>query len=76
MALCREIREFSDVPVMMITAKVEEVDRLLGFENGADDYCANRSAWRNGGACQALLRRRVSGNATGQNAFVFDLRRR
>ena len=38
MALCSEIREFSDVPVMMITAKVEEVDRLMGFENGADDY--------------------------------------
>ena len=72
MALCREIREFSDVPVMMITAKVEEVDRLLGFENGADDYlCKPFSPKEMVARAKALLRRRVSGN-TGQNAFVFD----
>ena len=72
MALCREIREFSDVPVMMLTAKVEEVDRLLGFENGADDYlCKPFSPKEMVARAKALLRRRVSGN-TGQNAFVFD----
>jgi two-component system response regulator BaeR len=38
MELCREIRKFSDVPVIMITARVEEIDRLLGLELGADDY--------------------------------------
>lgn len=38
MALCREIRQFSDVPIIMITARVEEIDRLLGLELGADDY--------------------------------------
>ncbi|MBF0258432.1 MAG: response regulator [Desulfamplus sp.] len=38
MAVCREIRKFSSVPVIMITAKVEEIDRLLGLEIGADDY--------------------------------------
>jgi two-component system response regulator BaeR len=36
--LCREIRQFSNVPIIMITARVEEVDRLLGLELGADDY--------------------------------------
>ena len=36
--LCREIRHFSDVPILMVTAKVDEVDRLLGLELGADDY--------------------------------------
>ncbi|MBI5591512.1 MAG: response regulator [Deltaproteobacteria bacterium] len=36
--VCREIRKFSDVPVIMITARVEEIDRLLGLELGADDY--------------------------------------
>jgi len=35
---CKEIREFSQVPIIMTTAKVEEVDRLVGLEAGADDY--------------------------------------
>jgi two-component system response regulator BaeR len=38
MELCREIRKFSHVPIIMITARVEEIDRLLGLELGADDY--------------------------------------
>jgi two-component system response regulator BaeR len=38
MQLCREIRQFSNVPIIMITARVEEIDRLLGLELGADDY--------------------------------------
>lgn len=36
--LCREIRQFSNVPIIMVTARVEEVDRLIGLEIGADDY--------------------------------------
>jgi two-component system response regulator BaeR len=36
--VCREIRQFSNVPIIMITARVEEIDRLLGLELGADDY--------------------------------------
>jgi len=38
MEICKEIRTFSSVPIIMLTAKVEEIDRLLGFEFGADDY--------------------------------------
>lgn len=38
MEICREIRGFSHVPIIMVTARVEEVDRLLGLELGADDY--------------------------------------
>ncbi|AKH64850.1 MULTISPECIES: two-component system response regulator BaeR [Photorhabdus] len=37
-SVCREIRRFSDVPIIMVTAKTEEIDRLLGLEIGADDY--------------------------------------
>lgn len=36
--LCKEIREFSNIPIIMVTARVEEIDRLLGLEVGADDY--------------------------------------
>ena len=38
MTICREIRSFSNVPIIMVTAMVEDVDRLLGLEIGADDY--------------------------------------
>ena len=36
--VCKEIRKFSHVPIIMLTARVEEIDRLLGLELGADDY--------------------------------------
>ncbi|MGC8423737.1 two-component system response regulator BaeR [Mixta calida] len=38
LSVCRELRRFSDLPVIMVTAKIEEIDRLLGLEIGADDY--------------------------------------
>ena len=38
MAVCSEVRKFSNLPIIMITAKVEELDRLLGLDLGADDY--------------------------------------
>jgi two-component system response regulator BaeR len=37
-SICREVRQFSDVPILMLTARVDEIDRLLGLEMGADDY--------------------------------------
>ena len=36
--VCREIRRFSDIPILMITARAEEIDRIIGLELGADDY--------------------------------------
>jgi two-component system response regulator BaeR len=36
--ICRVLRTFSSVPIIMVTAQVEEIDRLLGLELGADDY--------------------------------------
>lgn len=38
LTLCKEIRIFSNIPIIMITARVEEIDRLIGLELGADDY--------------------------------------
>jgi two-component system response regulator BaeR len=38
MSICRALRDFSAVPIIMLTARVEEIDRLLGLEFGADDY--------------------------------------
>ena len=35
---CRRIREFSDVPIIMLTARTDDMDKLLGFDQGADDY--------------------------------------
>ena len=36
--VCRNLRTFSNIPIIMVTAKTEEIDRLLGLELGADDY--------------------------------------
>lgn len=38
MEVCRQVREFSDVPIIMLTAREDDMDKILGFENGADDY--------------------------------------
>ena len=39
--VCRTIRNFSNVPIIMLTAKSEDVDKILGLEYGADDYITN-----------------------------------
>jgi len=55
---CQHIREFSDVPIVMMTAKVEEIDRLVGLEAGADDYvCKPFSAKELMLRIKAILRR-------------------
>ena len=38
MTACGKIREFSDVPVILLTAKTDDMDKLMGFDHGADDY--------------------------------------
>lgn len=55
---CKEIRTFSDVPIIMLTAKVEEIDRLVGLEAGADDYvCKPFSAMELMLRIKAILKR-------------------
>lgn len=58
LTLCRELRARSDVPILMQTAKVEEIDRLLGLELGADDYlCKPYSPRELVARTRAILRR-------------------
>ncbi|MBU2976811.1 response regulator [Alteromonas sp. C1M14] len=38
LTICKQIRQFSQVPILMLTARVEEIDRLIGLNAGADDY--------------------------------------
>ncbi|NOT10709.1 MAG: response regulator [Methylococcaceae bacterium] len=58
LAICREIRSFSTVPIIMVTARIEEIDRLLGLELGADDYICKPFSLREMVArVKAVLRR-------------------
>ena len=58
LAVCRDLRASSDVPIVMITARVDEVDRLLGLELGADDYiCKPFSPREVVARVRAILRR-------------------
>lgn len=57
-SICREIRAFSTVPIIIVTARVEEIDRLMGLELGADDYiCKPFSPREVLARVRALLRR-------------------
>ena len=59
--VCRRLRSESDVPVLMLTAKVEEMDKVVGLEVGADDYVTKPFSMRELMArIRALLRRAAS----------------
>jgi two-component system response regulator BaeR len=61
LAICRGVRAFSAVPILMVTARVEEIDRLLGLELGADDYiCKPFSPREVVARVKAVLRRVAS----------------
>jgi two-component system response regulator BaeR len=58
LTLCRAVRRSSDLPILMLTARVDEVDRLLGLDSGADDYlCKPFSPRELVARVKALLRR-------------------
>lgn len=68
LTICRELRRTSDVPIIMTTAKVEEIDRLLGLEMGADDYvCKPYSPRELVARVRAVLRRRPAGGQMPQD---------
>ena len=69
-AVCRRLRAESDIPVLMLTARGDEMDRIVGLELGADDYLPKPFNPRELLArLRAILRRRVSGTRTGVQAF-------
>jgi len=58
LTICRKVREQSDVPIIMVTARTEEIDRVLGLNMGADDYlCKPFSPKELVARVQAVLRR-------------------
>lgn len=72
MDICKELRSFSNVPIIMLTARIEEIDRLLGLELGADDYiCKPFSPREVVARVKAVLRR--SGGATTSQAAGLTL---
>ena len=71
--ICKELRTFSDLPVIMVTARVEEVDRLIGLEAGADDYlCKPFSVRELVARVKALLRRPRIGSSLKNSSLVVD----
>ncbi|PPE65168.1 response regulator transcription factor [Caldimonas caldifontis] len=73
-ALCRAIRQDSDIPLLMLTARGELTDRVVGLELGADDYLPKPFEPRELVArVQAILRRRPAGHAVPDDGLLrFD----
>jgi two-component system, OmpR family, response regulator BaeR len=71
--ICKEIRSFSTVPIIMVTARVEEIDRLLGLELGADDYiCKPFSPREVVARVKAVLRRTEGGTPRPAPGLALD----
>jgi two-component system response regulator BaeR len=74
--VCKAIRARSAVPVIMVTARVEEIDRLLGLELGADDYiCKPFSPREVVARVKAVLRRTRPGAAQARSILAVDRER-
>ena len=73
--LCREIRKTSDVPIILITARGEDYDRIMGLDIGADDYVVKPFSGNEVMArVRAVLRRidRVAGSETKKRLLTYD----
>lgn len=72
--VCKEVRKTSTVPIIMLTAKGEEIDRILGLELGADDYIVKPFSPREVVARIKAVRRRITENvAEGRpSILLFD----
>ncbi len=71
--VCRAVRCISDVPILMLTARVDEIDRLLGLDTGADDYvCKPFSPREVMARVRALMRRSEGRVRTAAQAWTVD----
>ena len=71
---CAKIREFSDVPIIMLTAKVDDMDKLIGFDHGVDDYLTKPfNILELKARIRALLRRSGAGAAKKEEPAANDL---
>ena len=68
--VCKELRSFSEVPVIFLTARNDEIDRVLGLELGADDYIAKPFSPRELVARVRARLRRSQADATGKDAVA------
>ena len=69
---CAKIREFSDVPIILLTAKADDMDKLIGFDHGADDYLTKPfNILELKARIKALLRR--SGSVKKDNSAVLTI---
>jgi two-component system response regulator BaeR len=66
--VCRAVRRFSTLPILMLTARVDEIDRLLGLDTGADDYVCKPFSPREVVARVRALLRRAQPAAAGEAA--------
>ncbi len=80
---CSKIREFSDIPIILLTAKADDMDKLIGFDHGADDYLTKPfNILELKDRIRALLRRaggsekKASGNILTIGTITLDLNAR
>ena len=73
--LLRDLRSRSRIPVLVLTARSEEVDRIVGFELGADDYVSKPFSPREVVARVKAILRRGEGARDGASVFVLDSNR-
>lgn len=83
MDICRGVRQFSELPIIMVTARAEEIDRLLGLELGADDYICKpysprevvarvKAVLRRLGAVAASPNNEPAGSVIGINGLIIN----
>jgi len=72
--ICKAVRQHSAVPIIMLTARVDEIDRLIGLEMGADDYiCKPFSPREVVARVKAVLRRHQHGFTDQKNEAILEI---